>query len=117
LTASVQISVAAASSASDTDATTGEWTNTGSACTANSTGGEWECTTAQLAPGLYKVRSTATTAMDGLTDTTTSTTALVVNIDTTVPTVTLARSGTGPLNAGQTETITFTLSEASSTFE
>jgi hypothetical protein len=88
LTSSIQLSVATATSATDTDSSTGTWTNTGSACTANSTGGEWECTTAQLAPGLYKVRSTTTTNMDGLTDTQTSSTALVVNIDTTAPTVT-----------------------------
>ena len=116
LTASIQLSIATASSSTDTDATTGTWTNTGSACTANSTGGEWECTTAQLAPGLYKVRSTSTTNMDGLTDTQISSTALVVNIDTTSPTIEVTRSSAGTLLVGQTETITFTLSEASSTF-
>ena len=116
LTSSIQLSVAPATSVTDTDSSTGTWTTTGSGCTANSTGGEWECTTAQLAPGLYKVRSIATTNMDGLTDTQTSSTALVVNVDTTAPTIAVTRSGAGTLLVGQTETITFTLSEASSTF-
>jgi hypothetical protein len=69
VTASVQLSVATASSASDTNATTGTWTDTGAACTANTTSGAWTCSTASLAPGLYKVRSTATTTLDGITDT------------------------------------------------
>jgi outer membrane protein OmpA-like peptidoglycan-associated protein len=86
--ASVQLSVATATSTSDTDTTTGTWTNTGTACTADSTTGAWSCITAELAPGLYKVRSTATTILDGATDTQTSTSALVVTIDTTAPTVT-----------------------------
>ena len=116
VTATVQLSVATATSATDTDVSTGTWTNTGSTCTADSTSGAWSCTTAQLAPGLYKVRSTSTTAMDGITDTQTSSTALVVEVDTTSPTIALTRSGSGALTAGQTETITFTLSEASSTF-
>jgi large repetitive protein len=119
ITSTVQLSVATASSTSDTDSTTGDWSNNGLSCSTSSTAAtisQWSCTTAQLAPGLYKVRSTATTNMDGLTDTQISSTALVVNIDTTSPTIEVTRSSAGTLLVGQTETITFTLSEASSTF-
>jgi hypothetical protein len=85
--ASVQLSVATASSTTDTDTTTSPWSNTGSACDADPTTGEWECTTDELEPGLYKVRSTSTTVLDGVTDVRTSTSALVVTIDTTIPTL------------------------------
>jgi hypothetical protein len=47
---------------------------------------------------------------------TTWTSPLTISTDTTVPTVTITRAGSGTLKSGQTETITFTLSEASSNF-
>ena len=42
--------------------------------------------------------------------------ALAFTLDTTVPTVTVGRSGSGTLGVGQTASITFTLSEAASDF-
>jgi hypothetical protein len=114
--ASVQLSVATASSTTDTDITTGTWASTGSACITDSTTGTWNCITEELAPGLHKFRSTATTILDGVTDIQTSTSALVVTIDTTAPTVSLARTGSGTLRSSQTDTITYTLTEAATNF-
>ena len=115
--ASVQLSYATASSMSDTDSSTGSWSNSGSACTADTTSGAWSCTTAQLDPGIYKFRSTATSAFDGLTDTQTSTTALAVTVDTTAPTVsslsfTSSAGADNTYKAGDTVSVTVVFSEA-----
>lgn len=72
----VQLSTAA----QGTSPSSGTWTNTGSTCTASSTTGEWSCTTASLPAGKFSVRAVATTYLDGVTDSQTSSTALAVNI-------------------------------------
>ncbi|MEY4164391.1 MAG: hypothetical protein RL419_233, partial [Actinomycetota bacterium] len=115
--ATVQLSYATASSMSDTDSSAGSWSDTGSACTADSSTGAWSCTTAQLDPGVYKFRSTATSAFDGVTDTQTSASALPVTIDTTAPTVSLltftSDAGTDSLyKVGDVVSVTVGFSEA-----
>ncbi|MEY4068717.1 MAG: hypothetical protein RLZZ332_1053, partial [Actinomycetota bacterium] len=91
------------------------YATTGSTCTANSSTGSWECTTATLSPNLYVVRAVSSTYVDNSVFEQTSST-LAVTIDTTVPTVTATRAGTTSLLVGQTDTITFTLSESSTNF-
>ena len=46
----------------------------------------------------------------------TSTQTITFTNDSTAPTVAITRSGSGPLRSGQTETLTFTLSEAANDF-
>jgi hypothetical protein len=113
--AAVQLEIATASSSTDTSATTGTWATTGSGCAADSSTGEWSCVTAELAAGaIYKVRANASATIDGTSDTQTSASALPVTIDTTAPTVAAFSSSTvdGSYKAGQSVTITATVSEA-----
>ena len=72
----IQLSTAA----QGTSPSSGTWTNTGDACLADSTTGEWSCTTSDLTPGKYSVRAVATTYLDDETVTQTSATALELNV-------------------------------------
>ena len=94
----------------------GPWTNTGSACSANTNSGEWSCTTGTLSPGTYSVRAVSTTSY-ALNLTQESSTTQSVTIDTTAPSVlSVTRSGSGTVAAGSSVAVGFTLSESSSSF-
>jgi hypothetical protein len=86
----------------------------GSTCTANATTGEWSCDTDVLTAGDKVVTAESTTYLSSSTVTSTST-GLTVTVDTTAPTVSMSASST-TLKLGETSTLTFTLSEASTNF-
>ncbi|MDP4732408.1 MAG: Ig-like domain-containing protein, partial [Limnohabitans sp.] len=85
------------------------------------TGTNWQFdnTSATLADGTYSIRSTIVDK-----NTTTATAAFgsmgqdihPLTIDTAAPTIAVTRTGTGTLAVGQTDTITFTLSENATDF-
>jgi|GEM_PF-3393656 len=87
--------------------------------TVTGTAWSWSDVGNTLADGNYTIRSTIVN--QGTTTATTAFGAMGVDtqplkIDTTLPTIVVTRATSNTLSAGQTETITFTLSEASTDF-
>ncbi|NBR68180.1 MAG: hypothetical protein EBT79_13080, partial [Actinobacteria bacterium] len=87
-------------------------TASGSACTTDNSTGIWQCTTAALTAGTYNITARSTTVLETGTVTSTST-ALSVTIETTLPTITAFSSSNadGSYGVGQLINITATASE------
>ena len=72
--------------------------------------------TADTQTGSGSISVAGATFTDAAGNNNTASTATAITYDTLVPTVSLARTGSGTLKSGQTDTITFTLSEAATDF-
>jgi large repetitive protein len=72
--------------------------------------------TADTASGSGSVSVAGATFTDAAGNSNTASSATSISYDTLVPTVSLTRTGSGTLKSGQTDTITFTLSEAATDF-
>jgi hypothetical protein len=72
--------------------------------------------TSNINSGTGSLSVAGATFTDTASNNNTSSTALSISYDTLAPTVTISRAGSTALRSGQTDTITFTLSEASSNF-
>jgi len=79
--------------------------------TANTTTGAYSCTGSSLNSGSRSI--TVRSTMNGVSVTSS---ALAITIDRTAPTITVSRSGSGTLKAGDTMTVSFSLSEQSTNF-